>query len=55
MFALLVVFVLSLVFTVFLSGVDGAAGQISQQVLDKQSYLAGPRSHTDIEVCGFVA
>ena len=52
MFALFVLLFLSLVLAVLLGDVNGAAGQVSQQVLDQQGRFAGLLGHADVEVCG---
>lgn len=51
MFVLCIVLILPLVLAVLLSDVDGGAGQVGQQVLDQQSWLAGLLGHTHVEVC----
>lgn len=48
MFALLVILIFSLALAVFLSDVDGAASQVSQQVLDQKGWFAGLLGHADI-------
>lgn len=50
MFVLFVVLVLSLVLTVVLGHVDGAAGQISQKVLDQKSGFTELLSDADVEL-----
>lgn len=49
-FVLFVVLVLSLVLTVVLGHVDGAAGQISQKVLDQKSGFTELLSDADVEL-----
>lgn len=55
MFADFVRLVLSLVLAVVLGDVDGAACQVSQQILDQKSRFAGLLDHTNIEVWGPVS
>lgn len=54
MFALFIILIFSLVLAVLLGDVDGAAGQVGQQVHDQQGRLAGLVEHAHVEVCRFV-